>query len=267
MQLLRPHYGSMGYLLKIPSPPPRHTAPAVKSCGRVLTNAENVKRLEEKEEKREKARQKEERKRLREEKHLAKIEETKQKKEQKKQKELSRLAAKEAVARKWEEQKQQRKESRLAKLRQKKKAVAAQEGNSGNEETRFTLEEHNLYHKRYENGYDLHDERYNAWLHKHHPEELQGLSYNSDGSTKPQTKRAVVCEGRQLCVCACVRVSACVCVCQRPISLEFVLFGSVFAGGLPENPSYQAGARSPGASVATRGTKPQTKKGVVRKGR
>ncbi len=70
-------------------------------------------------------------------------------------------------------------------------------------------------------------------------------------------------------MCACVRacVRMCVCVCQRPISLEFVLFGSVFAGGLLENPSSQAGARSPGASLATRGTKPRTRRAVALEGR
>ena len=85
--LLRPHSVSFDNLLNIPSPPPRPVTQRVKSCGRVLTSAENLKLMEEKEEKkREDARKKEERQCLREQKRLAKEEEAKRKIELKKKK-------------------------------------------------------------------------------------------------------------------------------------------------------------------------------------
>ena len=35
---------------------------------------------------------------------------------------------------------------------------------------KFTAEEHQLFNKRYENGYDIPDPRYSKWIEIHHPE-------------------------------------------------------------------------------------------------
>lgn len=50
----------------------------------------------------------------------------------------------------------------------------------------FSVEEERLYSRRYENGYDLHDERYLEWLDLNHPKEATQLTQPHTPNHMPQ---------------------------------------------------------------------------------
>ena len=131
---------SVSRFLNTPLAPSKIPTKSVKSCGKVLTSLENLQILEEKEK--------------------AKAEELKKKEERK--------ALRAENARRRAEKAE---EKRLAKAKLQKKGI------NMTDQDKFTEEEISLYNKRYENGYDLPDERYFRWLDLNHPSASDHCKY------------------------------------------------------------------------------------------
>ena len=120
-------------------------------CARVLTSAECLQKLQDKEdEKKANQKMKEEKRRKREENRKLKEENKKKKEENKKKKEENRKGG-----------------SKTTKVSETKKKEM--------EEGIFTNEEVALFTIRYENGYDIPDDRYLRWLKMFDPQEAQKL--------------------------------------------------------------------------------------------
>ena len=169
-----PKTSTLSKFLTYPSRPSKREPPKKIASAKVLTSAENLKIMEEKEEmKREKERAKEQRKQERE---------RKAKEREKRKMELEI----EKEKRKQEREDQARKKEELQKASTQKttpdtvsggrtgRGRIAQSGTS----MMFTDEEEKLFRRRLENGYDLGDPKYLQWLQIFHPSESEKIVTN-----------------------------------------------------------------------------------------
>ena len=169
-----PKTSTLSKFLTYRCPLPKRDPPKKIASAKVLTSAENLKLLEEKEEmKQEKAKAKEQRKQERE------------KKAREKEKRRLELEV-EKEKRKQEREAQAKRKQELRKISTVKTKPGTASGGmtgkdraapSGNLRT-FTDEEEKLFKRRLENGYDLGDPKYLQWLHIFHPSEADKLVSN-----------------------------------------------------------------------------------------
>ena len=170
-----PKTSTLSKLLSYPSRPPRREPPKKITSAKVLTSAENLKMLEEKEEmKREKERAKEQRKKERERK-------AKEKEKRKIELEIEkekRKQAKEVQARKKEElRKASTPKTTRGGGRTTPGGGGTGRGRVAGSRTSMMFTEEEVFRRRFENGYDLGDPKYLHWLQLFHPSKSGTIRY------------------------------------------------------------------------------------------